>query len=225
MRDQRADSQLTDRALDQQIEDLLAVEPAPEFVATVRARVAAEPAPGGWRFGWWPLAVGAPAAAAIVLVVTLARPALLVRELPGDTLAAGTVRAADIVLPVPPAPVVDGLVATAAPAPPPAPPAVPAILPETVVRSAPRPAPASMSPSVVPPRSPDPRFGRVVISRGEAAALRHLFAQVRDRRVWVPPPAEPPGPVAALAPLAEIVIQHITVEPVTLALIEEGALQ
>lgn len=41
-----------ERNLEREIESLLAVEPSSEFLARVRTRVAAEPAPGGWGLSW-----------------------------------------------------------------------------------------------------------------------------------------------------------------------------
>ena len=52
-------------SLDREIEDLLAVDPSPEFVAKVRQRVAAEPAPTAWWLSWRPVAAGAGLAAVV----------------------------------------------------------------------------------------------------------------------------------------------------------------
>jgi len=52
-------------SLDREIEDLLAVEPSPEFVAKVRQRVAAEPAPSLWWQSWRPVAAGVGLAAVV----------------------------------------------------------------------------------------------------------------------------------------------------------------
>ena len=62
---------LNDPSLDREIESLLATEPSPEFVARVRARVANEPEPGGWR----PAFIFAMAGAvAVVIVAVIAWP-------------------------------------------------------------------------------------------------------------------------------------------------------
>lgn len=50
-------------SLDREIEDLLAVDPSPEFVAKVRQRVAVEPAPRLWWFSWRLATAGAGLAA------------------------------------------------------------------------------------------------------------------------------------------------------------------
>jgi hypothetical protein len=62
---------LNDPSLDREIESLLAVEPSPEFVARVRARVANEPAPGGWRASWLLAIAGA---VAVVIAAVIAWP-------------------------------------------------------------------------------------------------------------------------------------------------------
>jgi hypothetical protein len=63
-------------SLDREIEDLLAVDPSPEFVAKVRQRVAAEPAPSSWWLSWRPAtaAVGFAALAAAALLWPSAAP-------------------------------------------------------------------------------------------------------------------------------------------------------
>ena len=52
-------------SLDREIEDLLGVDPSPEFVAKVRQRVAAEPPPSSWWLSWRPVAAGAGLAAVV----------------------------------------------------------------------------------------------------------------------------------------------------------------
>lgn len=61
--------------LDREIESLLSVEPSPEFLARVRARVAAEPKPGRWRAPWM-LAFSAATAAVVVGVIVGPSPAV-----------------------------------------------------------------------------------------------------------------------------------------------------
>ena len=57
-------------SLDREIEDLLAVDPSPDFVARVRRRVAEAPVPGRSWFSWMlvPVAVGVAAIAFTVIV-------------------------------------------------------------------------------------------------------------------------------------------------------------
>jgi hypothetical protein len=57
--------------LDREIEDLLSVDPSPEFVAKVRAGVAAEPAPTPWLLGWRVVPAGAACVAVAVAVLTM----------------------------------------------------------------------------------------------------------------------------------------------------------
>jgi hypothetical protein len=52
-------------SLDREIEALLAVEPSPEFVARVRQRIAAGPAPSPWWLSWRPATAGVGLAAVI----------------------------------------------------------------------------------------------------------------------------------------------------------------
>jgi hypothetical protein len=67
-----AEGVTSDSALDREIEAALAVDPSPEFVAKVRARVASEPAPSPWWQFRWPVLAAAAAAAAVGIVVALA---------------------------------------------------------------------------------------------------------------------------------------------------------
>ena len=68
-----ADPLTDESSLDREIESMMAVEPSPQFVARVRARVAQEPEPGRWRASW----LFAPAGAvAIVIVAVIAWPSL-----------------------------------------------------------------------------------------------------------------------------------------------------
>ena len=62
---------MNDPSLDREIESLLATEPSPEFVARVRARVANEPEPGGWRL---PFMFSTAGAVAVVIVAVIAWP-------------------------------------------------------------------------------------------------------------------------------------------------------
>ena len=59
--------------LDRELETLLGVEPSPEFVSRVKARIAKAPEPSAWNTYWTVLAAGA-VAATIVLAVFIAMP-------------------------------------------------------------------------------------------------------------------------------------------------------
>jgi hypothetical protein len=82
-----------DPALDRDLEQALAVEPSPEFLVRVRARVAAEPVRPTWSLGW-PLRVAAVSVAGVAIVaVWLALP----RDVPmPDGLPAAPVSAPDL---------------------------------------------------------------------------------------------------------------------------------
>lgn len=58
-----------DAAFDREIESILAVEPSPEFLARVRARVAEEPVAVSWRLPWRVGLVAAAVGAIAVIVV------------------------------------------------------------------------------------------------------------------------------------------------------------
>jgi len=66
--DRRSESAVNDAVLDREIERALAADPAADFVARVRRRVAREPAPSIWRVSWG-LYAGAAAALVIVFVM------------------------------------------------------------------------------------------------------------------------------------------------------------
>ena len=63
---------LNDDALDRELEAALTVEPSPDFLARVRARVAVEPPPTIWGSRWMlPAAAGAIATVALVIAVSV----------------------------------------------------------------------------------------------------------------------------------------------------------
>ena len=67
---------MNDAALEREIERALAVDPSPEFLVRVRARIADEPAPASRGFGWLFAGVATvAAAAAVVLAVRMVSPA------------------------------------------------------------------------------------------------------------------------------------------------------
>ena len=61
-------------ALDRELAHALAVDPSPEFVARVRARIADEPAPSTWRMPRVLMAAGAAAVLILAVVVVTPRP-------------------------------------------------------------------------------------------------------------------------------------------------------
>jgi hypothetical protein len=71
MDDRQPDDALTDATLDRDLEQALAVDPSPEFVARVREAIATE-GESGWRHRWIWLAAGA-AAVAITIAMMIPR--------------------------------------------------------------------------------------------------------------------------------------------------------
>ena len=65
---------VNDAALEREIERALAVDPSPEFLVRVRARIADEPAPASRGFGWLFAGVAATAVAASVVALVVLRP-------------------------------------------------------------------------------------------------------------------------------------------------------
>jgi len=61
-------------ALDRELAAALDVDPSPEFVARVRARIAAEPAPASWRLPRLMLAAGTCAVAIGLSALVVPRP-------------------------------------------------------------------------------------------------------------------------------------------------------
>ena len=92
-----------------------------------------------------------------------------------------------------------------------------------------RPAPSTTEPQGAPPSAPAghplPELARVVVSHTEAAALRRLFARVRDRQVILPARAAPFDPAGSWVRARELLMPPITIEPITLAVFDEGAVQ
>lgn len=214
MTDDRSDETRADTVRDREIEALLAVDPSPEFLARVRVRVAAEPEPGRWRFGWWSLAAGAAAVGAILVAVAVLRPGQPEER---DARVADVAPVADAVVSPPTVtspPASEDAVVAAPPMPAPEP-----ILADPVV-TAPPPEPPPVSVPAAPVGTGSPAFARVVISESEAAALRQLYTQISNGRLVVPAAAARVVPAAPPEPPAEITIPPVIIEPVTLALIE-----
>jgi hypothetical protein len=59
--------------IDEEIRKTLDVDPSPDFLARVRTRIAAEPAPSTWRWSWG-LAAGCALTASVVLATIVSRP-------------------------------------------------------------------------------------------------------------------------------------------------------
>ena len=212
--------------LDQEIALLLAVDPSPEFLARIRARVDAEPQPRPWWTGWVPVSAAVGATALLVLVVL--GPRLAAPERPSGERLAMTMAPANTSA-APPAATRDSVV-TAADARP-----TPAMTTPEADTSPPPPseprasetdpgADAARQPPAVAPDTVGPLLARVVISRNEAAALRRLFSQVQTQQIPLPPPRPPSGPIAPLDASTDLTIRPIAIEPLTVALLDEGAM-
>lgn len=74
MREHHADRTMSDAALDREIEQSLAVDLSPEFLARVRQRVAEQPQNRARSLAWMPVATALVVAVLIVGVVTLRPP-------------------------------------------------------------------------------------------------------------------------------------------------------
>ena len=197
-----------DAALEREIERALAVDPSPEFLVRVRARIADEPAPASRGFGWLFAGVATVAAAATLVLavrmVSLSRP-----PAPAPLLASRSIGSAIVVPAVGPAIVGPAEAGHYVPN-------------ERLDRNQ----------YVVPNERPDRNqyvvsgFSRTSVGAGrtsaspspeplfdarETTALQRLIADVRDARVDLAPLAkEGPMPLPAMDPL---VISPIVIEP------------
>ena len=176
---------MNDAALEPEIERALAVDPSPEFLVHVRARIADEPAPASRGFGWLFAGVATVAAAAVlVLAMRMISPARPPATAP--LLASRSIGPAVI---------------------------VPAIVPGTVGPASAyaaarlrRDEKAGQYVTKVNGRTAEPFF-----DARETTALQRLIADVRDARVDLAPLArEGPMPLPAMDPL---VISPIVIEP------------
>jgi hypothetical protein len=174
---------MNDAALERELERALAVDPSPEFLVLVRARIADEPAPASVGFGWLFAGVATvAAAAALVLAVWMVSPA---PPPPTATLLASRSIGSAVVVPsvVPAQYVVSGFL-------------VP-----------PKPRSGGGGSRTAAARTPEPLF-----DARETTALQRLIADVRDARVDLTPLAkEGPMPLPALDPLviSPIVIEPL----------------
>jgi hypothetical protein len=184
------DRTLNDAALTREIEQALAVDPSPEFLARVRTRIAREPELVAWS-AWRLVGTGALAVGFGVALL-------------------GTWLNRDAVSPAPSASV-------AAP-----PMATPAHVTQTRPRASAEPARQSLGQR---PRT-HPTLAvftdrEVVIPPGEAIALHALAVSLREGRVDAPA-WERGTDAQPLAPLDEILIQPINIEPLPQLALQEG---
>jgi hypothetical protein len=181
---------MNDAALEREIERALAVDPSPEFLVRVRARIADEPAPASRGFGWLFAGVATVAAAAVlVLAVRMVSPARPPATAP---LLASRAIGSSIVVPSSD-PSTRGPASAYAAARPPR--------DEKAGHDVPKASPAAT-------RTREPLF-----DARETTALQRLIADVRDARVDLAPLAkEGPMPLPDMDPL---VISPIVIEPLT----------
>jgi hypothetical protein len=178
-----------DGAIEREIQELLAVEPSSEFVPAMRRRLANEPAPSEWRFGRTFMLAGA-MTAVIVAAVVFSRPGPALLDQPQS---AGAVSSA---VPAPiHAAVTQAQTAVSAPV---------AETSHPTARRHPR------NPIMALNKSAEPE---VLVSPGEAAALRRLFTDISAGRVELsaadlPTTTEEVSELTGIHPLIPITIQE-----------------
>ena len=174
-----------DAALERELERALAVDPSPEFLVRVRARIADEPAPASRGFGWLFAGVATvAAAAALVLAVRMVSPARPPEAAP--LLASKSIGFAVI---------------------------VPAVVPGTVGPASVYAAARLRRDEQHDVPKVNARTAEPLFDARETTALQRLIADVRDARVDLTPLAkEGPMPLPAMDPL---VISPIVIEPLT----------
>jgi hypothetical protein len=211
MDDRRPDDPMTDAGLERDIERALAVEPSLEFLARVRAEIAAQPDRMPRRIAWTWLAAGS-AVAAIIAALVLSRPAApqpdnVLEPARIETTTAAKTTAAE-----------------------------PAATPQTslpqIPRSHVRHVPRRRFPSLTPVAERTARAEpEVLIAKDEAAALKRLMRGF-NRGVVEPSaagdgpngvqPIQPPIPIV-VAPMAEV--SPITIAPLGIPAPERGVRQ
>jgi hypothetical protein len=181
------DDQVNDATLESEIESLLAVEPSPEFVARVRARVAEEPEPRRWWTSWTLAVAGA---VAVVILAVIAWPS---RE-PSVMTTIPTPRITEIVDPVT---------------------RPDATLPPATSRAVRSRSPTRIAVAVATSgdRVIDIDLPEVVIAENEVRTFASLVTSIRQRRFDVAVPAAPdldqPIEIKELPPVEPIEIEPI----------------
>jgi hypothetical protein len=211
----RRDEALTGPELDREIREALAVNPSPEFVARVRTRIASEPARRTSWLSWQSAAVVA-IAAVIAIAVVVSRPRKLAPVVPADRtpLQARTVAPfSQIVF------VASDLSRTRF--------AVASGFGRTMTRSAKafalqrREIARSAGALLTVRLKPDAT--EVLLDPAETRALQRLIAGTRDGTIDLSASLQATTPAAMdLAPLSEIVIPFLTIDPITPQPGEEG---
>lgn len=183
---ERYSDPVNDASVDGEIESLLAVEPSPEFVARVRAHVAQEPEPRGWRAPWM---VAVPVVAAVVIVAMIAWPSR--ESSPSSGAPVQPPRVAEAVPPVETLPA--------------------ASEPQRVRRD--QPAARAIAVVAAPDRGIDIDLPEVVIADDEVKTFAALVASIRQSRFDVAVPAapnpDPPLEIKELPPVEPLEIEPI----------------
>jgi hypothetical protein len=174
-------------SLEREIEDLLTVDPSPEFLAGMRQRIAAEPAPASWWLSWRPVTAGV-AFTAVVAAGLLWRSAAPDAPREGRAHASITQRASVAMNEA-------GKAAGAA-----------TLAAGTASANPPSQHPASAAPNR---RASSP----VLIQRDEGAAMKLLFTRVREGTL--PDMSESLAAVDATGP-EWIAIPSVVIEPIAM---------
>ena len=192
MDDERSGRAMTDTAIDREIQAALTVDPSPQFVARVRARIASEPARAASWLSWKLVASGA-MAALIVIAFVLMRPGeqtFNARPEPVEGRARGTLQSRP-----------RSATTTAA---------------TTQPRRAETPKARTLTRRAGAPqarRRPEPEL---LLDPAETRALRRLIAGTRDGSLDLSPALRATTPTAMdLAPIDAIVIAPLTIDPLT----------
>jgi len=189
---------MTDRALDRELQAILAVNPPPEFVARVRTRIASEPQRSA-AWSMWMFASAAAAAAVVAIVVVVSR------GVPREGAAPSKPLASRVLTPM--AFVVSDINRRLT-------------LSHALPGSAPR--AASLAATAMPQRAPD----EILVDPREAAAIRALIRRVRTGGIDLAPVLNASTPTAMeLAPVVEITILDIAIDPIAPAPGAEGVRQ
>jgi hypothetical protein len=197
---QRLD-EMSDAALDRDLQTLLAADPSPALVARVRTQVAADAARSQPWLASWSAVLAVAATIAVVIVA-------LVGDRGGREQAVGDRPAALAARPIADSGAVAGLGVLVAG------------LPSRVLDRLPR---RSGQVAVAAPRATASAEAEVLVDPREAAALRALIRGMRNGAIDLAPVLTRPLPAATEAPeVASIDIPVITIQPIAPAAGEDG---
>ena len=196
----RRDREMTDAALDRELQSLLDVDPSPAFVARVRAQIADEPQ----RSAWWPptfVLGGLAVAAALVIAVAVLRN--VPRGTPGEAPLLASRALASVPIDIPDVVARRSAVRMAA---------------QAVRRNSHADTTAG---EIIAAREPE-----VLVDPREAAAIRAVIVRARGGRIDLAPVLHASTPTAMdLGPVVELAIPEITIDPIAPAPGAEGVRQ